>query len=192
MDLQPNNVQALNYAAHVYRRQGQWTRHLSELARCEQLDPRDARIPTQMGASYCRLRMWGEAARFGSRSLALDPHNKNGMIDLLVTALNGTADIDKASRILAAFPADDLTVVSYKFGGDISNIIGDWLSLSIVKRDFAAALQTWERQSDHVTTERDRLSARAAIHVLAGDAASAREEIDRARTLVEAQPGNAR
>ena len=72
LELQPNNVRALNYSAHVHRRQGQWKRHLSELTRCEQLDPRDASVPAEIGASYCRLRMWEEAKRAGSRSLALD------------------------------------------------------------------------------------------------------------------------
>ncbi|MGH8102384.1 MAG: hypothetical protein ACREIW_13870, partial [Chthoniobacterales bacterium] len=98
LDLQPNNVQALNYAAHVYRRQGQWKRHLAELAKCEQLDPRDPQIPTQIGASFCRLRMWKEANRAGQRALALDPHNLSAMIDVLVSGLNGTGDIEKAKQ----------------------------------------------------------------------------------------------
>jgi serine/threonine-protein kinase len=185
LDLQPNNVQALNYAAHVYRRQGQWKRHLAELAKCEQLDPRDPQIPTQIGATYCRLRMWKEANRAGQRALALDPHNLSAMIDVLVSGLNGTGDIEKARQTLATFPADSLIGVSYNFGGDVSSIIGQLPYVYVVMRDYAAALKAWEKESSDPTAERDRLSARTAIHLLAGDATAAHDEIERAYTLVE-------
>jgi len=184
-ELQPNNVQALNYAAHVHRRQGQWQRHLSELAKCERLDPRDALIPTQIGASFCRLRMWEEANRAGSRSVALEPHNLSGMIDVLLSRLNGTGDIAKAKRTLATFPADSLIAVSYKFGGEVSNVIGQGPYVYVLMRDYAAALEAWGKKSGTSTAERDALSARAAIHVLAGDTSAARDEIERAHSLVE-------
>ncbi len=185
IELQPNNVRALNYVSHVHRRQGQWKLHLSELARCEQLDPRDAALPAAIGASYCRLRMWKEAKQAGLRSLALDPHNMPGMLDVLLSGLNGTGNIEQAMRVLATFPPGSLTVVSYKFGGDISSVVGDWPYAYVIQRDFAAALQTRNQENGDPTAERDRFSARAAIHLLAGDAAAARDEIERARALVE-------
>jgi len=184
-ELQPNNVQALNYAAHVHRRQGQWQRHLSELARCEQLDPRDAQIPTQIAASYCRLRMWSEANRAGLRSLALDPHSLSGMIDVLLSRINGSGDIEKARETLTSFPADSLIAISYKYGGEVSNISGQAPYVYVVMRDYAAALKAWDRNSGDPIAERDALSARAAIHVIAGDAAAAHDEIERAHSLVE-------
>ena len=187
LELQPNNVPALNYIAHVHRRQGEWKRHLSELARCEQLDPRNSNIPAQIGASYCRLRIWEEAARAGSRSLALDPHNVSGMVDVLLSCLNGTGDIAKATQILAAFPAGSLTAVSYKFGGDVSNIVGDWPYLDVIKRDYQTALKTRAGESRNPIADLDQFSARAAIHALDGDAAEARDEIENGRTLVEAR-----
>lgn len=185
VELQPNNVRALNYAAHVHRRQGQWKRYFSEMARCERLDPQDAEIPAQIGASYDRLRMWDEANRAGLRSLALDPHNLPGMFDVLLSCLNGTGNVDKAMGILATFPADSLTAISYKFGGDISSVIGDWPYVYVVRRDYAAALKARDKESDDPTAERDRLSARAAIHLLAGDATVTHDEIERARVLAE-------
>jgi TolB-like protein/Flp pilus assembly protein TadD len=185
LELQPNNVRALSYSAHVHRRQGQWKRHLSELMKCEQLDPLDASLPAQIGASYCRLRMWEEATRAGSRSLALDPNNMSGMVDVLLSCLNGSGDIIKATRILAAFPADSLTAVSYKFGGDVSNVIGEWPYLYVIKRDDGAALKARAKENSDPTANLDRISARAAIHVLAGDAAGAHNEIESGRILVE-------
>jgi TolB-like protein/Flp pilus assembly protein TadD len=187
LELQPNNVRARDDAAHVHRRQGQWKEHLSELAKCEELDPRDSNIPAQIGASYCRLRMWEEANRAGLRSLALDPHNLTGMLDVVSSCLNGTGDIEKATRILAAFPADLLIAHSDKFAGDISGIIGPGTYLYVIKRDYAAALKAWGQEKSSSFQVRDRLVARAAIHLLAGDAANARDEIESGRTLVEAR-----
>ena len=183
--LQPNNVRALNYSAHVHRRQGQWMRHLSELTRCEQLDPRDAQIPAQMGATYCRLRMWQEANRAGQRALALDPHNMPAMVDVLLSCLNGTGDIEKATRLLATFPADSLIAQSYKRGGDVSNIIGEWPYFYVIKRDYAAALKARDKDAGDSTA--NRLSARVAISVLASDTSTANEEIESARASIEAK-----
>jgi TolB-like protein/cytochrome c-type biogenesis protein CcmH/NrfG len=189
LELQPNNVPALNYIAHVHRRQGQWKRHLAEMAACEQLDPRNTNIPAQIGASYCRIRMWEEAARAGSRSLALDPHNMPGMVDVLLSCLNGTGDIAKATQILAAFPADSLTAVSYKFGGDVSNVIGEWPYLYVIKRDYGTALKARAREKSNPSGNLDQFSARAAIHLLAGSVAGAHDDIESARALVEAKLG---
>jgi TolB-like protein/class 3 adenylate cyclase len=187
LELQPNNVPALDYAAHVHRRQGQWKQHLSEMAKCEELDPRNSNIPAQIGASYCRLRRWEEANRAGLRSLALDPHNLAGMVNVILSCLNGTGDIEKATRILAIFPADSLIARSDKFGGDISGIIGQWPYLYVIKRDYGAALKAWDKEKSSSLENRDRLAGKAAIHLLAGDAANARDEIESGRALVEAR-----
>jgi TolB-like protein/Tfp pilus assembly protein PilF len=185
LELQPNNVRALEHSANVHRRQGQWTRHLSELARCEQLDPRDAQIPVLMGATYCRLRMWEEANRAGQRALALDPHNMPGMVHVLLSSFEGTGDIEKATRLLATFPPDLLVAQSFKRGGDVSNVIGQWPYFYVIKRDYATALRAWDKDSGEAVA--NRLSARTAIFVLAGDTSTVTEEIERARALVEAR-----
>ena len=187
LELQPNNARALNYSAHVHRRQGQWSRYLSEMVKCEQLDPRDPQIPESISATYCRLRMWEEAKRAAQRALALDPHHMPAMVDVLLSCLNGSGDIEKATRLLATFPADSLIAQSYKRGGDISNIIGEWPYFYVIKRDYAAAFKA--RDNDAGDSRANRLSAKAAIFVLAGDTSSARTEIENARVLVEARLG---
>ena len=185
LELQPNNTRALLYAAGIHRRQGLWKQYLSELTRCEQLDPLDAQIPAGMGATYCRLRMWEEANRGGQRALALDPRNMPGMVHALLPSLEGTGDIEKATRLLATFPADALIAQSFKIGGDVSNIIGIWPYFYVIKRDYASALKAWDKDSGEAVA--NRLSARAAIFVLTGDTSSAHDEIERARVLVEAR-----
>jgi serine/threonine-protein kinase len=128
--------------------------------------------------------MWKEATRAGSRALALDPHNIIAMRDVLYSCLDGTGDVEEATRILATFPPGTNLITNTNFG-NYPAIIGAQAYLQVIKRDFAAALQTWGTEKSNPTENRQRLAARGVIHVLAGDAANARDEIERARDLVE-------
>src|SRR5262249_46277013 len=74
LELQPNNVSALELSAYIHRRQGQWERALSEMIKCETRDPRNPQLVANIGGAYCSLRMWDEAKRAGLHALALDPH----------------------------------------------------------------------------------------------------------------------
>jgi serine/threonine-protein kinase len=129
--------------------------------------------------------MWEEANRAGQRALALDPRNMPGMVYVLLPSLEGTGDIEKASQLLAAFPTELLIAQSFKLGGDVCNIVGIWPYFYMIKRDYAAALKAWDK--DNGEAPANRLSARAAISVLAGNTSNAREEIESARALVEAR-----
>jgi TolB-like protein len=186
LELQPNNASALENCGYIHRRQGQWQRSLSELEKCARQDPRNALLPANIGNSYLNLRMWKEASRAGSRALALDPHNILAMRAVLFSCLNGTGDIKEANRILATFAPARTLMTSTSFG-ICEFVIGAEANLWVIKRDFAAALHTWETESSDPAANRQRLSARAAIHVLAGDAAGAQSEIEKARALVEAR-----
>jgi TolB-like protein len=183
-ELQPNNVRALRFIASVHYRQAKWKRSLSEYEQCERLDPLDPAVPGSIGWNYCFLRMWKEASRAGSRALNLDPHSDLGMRAVLFSCLNGTGDIEEATRILRRFPPGTLLGTN---SWDVQNIIGIGTYVYVLRRDFEAALKQWDKESSDPIANRQRLSARVAIHVLAGDASSAREEIERARGLVEAR-----
>ena len=191
--LQPNNVRALTYLANIHLRQGQWERGLSEFKKCEELDPRDPAIPDSIGGCYLHLRLWEEAKRAGLHSLALDPRNAGGMHIVFFSCLNGTGDIKEATRILRTFPPETGSW-GYIPGGYIAIINLDAF-LSVVERDFGAAFKALDNESSDPTANRLRLSARAVIHVLAGDEATAQVEIEKAREMVEAklreQPGDA-
>ena len=186
LELRPNNAQALESIAFIYRRQGQWERLLSELAKCEERDPRNATLIANLGTSYLNLRMWQEAKRAGLRALALDPHNVVGMRAVFISDLNGSNDINEAKRALATFPPGT-TLSNPSQVGNVATVIGDGTYLNIIARDFAAAFKAWENETADPDQNRSRLAARVAIHVLAGDAASAQGEIASARGLVEAR-----
>jgi TolB-like protein/class 3 adenylate cyclase/Tfp pilus assembly protein PilF len=182
IELQPNNANALQACAYIYRRQGQWERSLSELARCEERNPRDASLPANIGASYCYLRMWEDARRAGSLAWTLDPHNLAGLRDVFFSYLFGKGDIDAAKRTLAASPPDKRMIAF----GAIGNSGMDFY-LHVIERDFAAALKTCKTETGNPDEDRARLAARVAVHVLAGDVASAHDEIEKARGLLEAR-----
>src|SRR5437763_4785954 len=186
LELRPNNAQALESIAFIHRRQGQWERVLPELAKCEERDPRNASLIANLGTSYLNLRMWREAKRAGLRALALDPHNVVGMRAVFISDLNGSNDINEAKRAWATFPPGT-TLSNPSQVGNAATIVGDGTYLNIIARDFAAAFNAWENETADPDQNRSRLAARVAIHVLAGDAASAQGEIASARELVEAR-----
>jgi TolB-like protein len=184
LELQPNNLAALGYCGYIHRRQGQWQRSLSELEKCEQLDPRNAQLVANIAGSYFYLRMWKEASRAGWRALALDPHNIIAMRDVFYSCLDGTGNIEETARILRTFPPGTTLITNANFG-NYQSLIGAEAHVLVIKRNFSGALRTWGTESSNPTANRQRLSARAVIHVLAGDAAGAQGEMENARDLVE-------
>jgi TolB-like protein len=193
LELQPNNALARQYSAWVYRRRGEWERSLADSQRAEELDPRDAQIPANIGATYQALRLWRDSERAELRALAIDPHIRLAAINLLVTRLNATGDVDSARRALNGFP--EMTTVSPIRAGDVLDIVGMQGYLYVIEKRFTDAFQTVEKQagnSDLVHLE--QLAGRVAVRVLAGQTEAAKSAGEEARPLLEArlraQPGD--
>jgi len=182
VELQPNNVSALELSAYVHRRQGQWERALAEMTKCEARDPRNPQLVGNIGAAYCSLRMWDEAKRGGLRALAIDPRSFVGLQTAIFASLNGTGDIEEAKRTLASYPVGGGTA-------EFSVIAAapPVVYLKVIERDFSAALKLCEADIADPGENRSRLAGRAAIHVLAGDTLSAQGEVTRARDLLESR-----
>jgi len=186
LDLQPNNLRALEFSAYVHRRQGDWQRALSALTKCQERDPRDASLVANTGAIYTNLRMWLDGKRLGLRSLALDPHSVLGMRQVVTSDINGAGDISNAKQALGTFPPN-LRLINKVVIGNASAVIGEGTYLHVLEHDFSGALKDWENETADPDESRMRPAARAAIHVLAGDAARAQPEIEKARALLEAR-----
>ena len=186
LDLQPNNLRALEFSAYVHRRQGDWQRALSALTKCQERDPRDASLVANTGAIYTNLRMWPDGKRLGLRSLALDPHSVLGMRQVVTSDINGAGDISNAKQALGTFPPN-LRLINKVVIGNASAVIGEGTYLHVLEHDFSGALKDWENETADPDESRMRPAARAAIHVLAGDAAGAQPEIEKARALLEAR-----
>ena len=186
LELQPNHADARKFSGYVYRRMGQWERSLVEMAKAEELDPRDDAIPANIAASYVNLRQWNDAKRAASRSLTLHPHNQVGLRNLFLSCVNGDGRTDAARRVIGSLPSG-VTLTTNAVRGSVSNIIEDFSYLQVLERDFAGALQHAKNENDDPRERVSRLVARVAIRVLAGDAAGERAESEEACALMEAR-----
>jgi TolB-like protein/Tfp pilus assembly protein PilF len=193
LELQPNNADALAYCAYVYRRRGEWERSLAVSQQAEELDPRDDRIPTNIGVTYNALRLWKDAERAELRALAIDPHNTLAALFLLGTRLNATGDVDSARQALDGFPEVIKSIPGGASGprgatgpGDISAVIGWPVYLDVIERRFTDAFQSVEKRV--INDDRahlQQLAGRVAIRVLAGETEAAKSAGEEALPLLE-------
>src|SRR5262245_20483330 len=195
LELQPNNADARAFCAWVYRRRGEWERSLSDSQRAEELDPRDATIPTNIGVTYYALRLWKDAERAQLRALAIDPHNTQAAMFLILTRLTTTGDVASARRALDDFPEVIKGIPGGAGGprgatgaGDISAVIGWPAYLDVIQRRFTDAFQAVEKRV--VNDDRahlQQLAGRVAIRVLAGEPEAAKLMGEEALPLLEAR-----
>jgi tetratricopeptide (TPR) repeat protein len=185
LELQPSNARAREYLGFVYRRQGDWEKSLAEMTRAEELDPLDVNTVIQQGVTYICLRRWNEAQRAVTRALAIDPHFTLAAWLLARICENSRGDIECARRAVETVPAKyDPLEVRY----DAAAFIGERSYVDIFERNFAQAVQGWDKPSDDTAGARIRqLEARVAIHVIAGQAAAARSEAEELRSLLESK-----
>ncbi len=91
--------------AYVHRRQGNLLQALSEFEKAVALDPRNPKLPGDVGATLMELRRYTEAVAACDRALALAPDSIDGQV-YRATALRMRGDLEGASRSLATIPAD--------------------------------------------------------------------------------------
>ena len=183
--LQPNNALARQFCAWVCRRRGEWERSIADAKKAEEIAPRDATIPMNLGITYALLRRWKDAKEVQVRALAIDPHSVIAAAILAMTQLNSTGDIDSARRAFDGI-SSALRTSSLSVHGDVSNVIGMRVYLDVIERRFRDAFQSLENEapaSDHSQL----LAGRAALAVLAGDNGAATSAAEQALPLLEAK-----
>jgi TolB-like protein len=185
LELQPNNAQVRQFRGWIYRRRGEWKRSLAETQRAQELDPRDPQIPANIGLTYSTLRQWRDAERAELRALAIDPHNVVAASGLATIRLNSIGDIDSARRAFTDIPAS-IPSASQSFQGDATAIIGNRVYVDVIERRFTYALQSLGNKTETIDPA-ERLAARAAVGVLAGEIEAARSASQEARPLLEAK-----
>jgi TolB-like protein/Tfp pilus assembly protein PilF len=184
IDLQPNNAEAAEFSAFVHRRKGKWQECLTELLKSKEKDPLNAVVAADIGTTYVQLRMWQQAREAAAHALEINPHNVVAMRVSLISCRNGSGDLTEAKRLLATFPKEpDLTVTR----PGIAPLIGERAYLSIIERDFGAALTVWENDRSDPGEKRKRLSARSAIRVLSGDLPAAKADAEEAHNLLDSR-----
>ena len=192
LELQPNNADTRAFCAWVYRRRGEWERSLADSQRAEELDPRDASIPTNIGATCFALRLWKDAERAELRALAIDPHNTQAAMFLVLIRLTTTGDVDLARRALDDFPEVIKGIPGGPRGatgpGDVGAVIGWPVYLDLIERRFTDAFQAVEKRVvDDDRAHLQQLAGRVAIRVLAGEPEVAKSMGEEALPLLEAR-----
>src|SRR5438046_6372940 len=182
LELQPNHADARADCAWVYRRRGEWDRSLADSQRAEELDPRDAGIPTNIGATYLALRLWKDAERAELRALAIDPHNTQAAMFLVLIRLTTTGDVDSARRALDDFPEVIKGIPGGAGGprgapgaGAVGAVSGWPVYLDVIERRFTDAIQAVEKRV--VNDDRahlQQLAGRVASRVVAGEPEAAK------------------
>jgi TolB-like protein/Tfp pilus assembly protein PilF len=193
LELQPNNADARAFSAWVYRRRGEWKRSLAESQRAEELNPRDASIPTNIGATCNVLRLWKDAERAELRALAIDPHNTQAAMFLVFTRLTTAGDVASARRALDDFPELIKGIPGGAGGprgatgpGDIGAVIGWPANLDVMERRFTDAFQAVEKRVINDDRARlQQLAGRVAIRLLAGEPEAAKSMGEEALPLLE-------
>jgi len=195
LELQPNNADARAFCAWVYRRRGEWERSLADSQRAEELDPRDASIPTNIGVTCNLLRLWSDAERAELRALAIDPHNTQAAMFLVLTRLTTTGDVASARRALDDFPEVIKGLPGGAGGprgatgaGDVSAVVGWPAYLDVNERRFTDAFQAVEKRV--VNDDRahlQQLAGGVAIRVLAGEPEAAKSMGEETLPLLEAR-----
>ncbi len=185
LELQPSNARARVLLGFVFRRQGEWEKSLAEVTRAQELDPLDVNTVTQQGLSYVSLRRWNEAQRLVTRAIAIDPHFTLAAWLLARICENNKGDIQCARRAVENVPPSfDPLEVRY----NAAAFIGEHSYVDLLERNFAQALQAWDKPPDDNAGGRVRqLEARVAIQVIAGRAGAARSEAEELRGLLESK-----
>ena len=101
---------------------------------------------------------------------------------LLLSSLNRTGNTQKALQLLGDFPPDDLLLPNT---GTYDMVIGTRGEFLVLGRNFDSALKVWDSGAAVAADERQRLAAKATIHVLAGDVSSEQVDAGKARELLE-------
>ncbi|MGH9857931.1 MAG: tetratricopeptide repeat protein, partial [Acidobacteriota bacterium] len=100
----PNEVEALSAIAFVERRQGKFEDSLKHLKTIVELDPRNAGLPSEIGAVLTRLRRYAEANNYYDRSLQLAPDQVYGYGSKRDNILLWKGDLKEARKILEKMP----------------------------------------------------------------------------------------
>jgi TolB-like protein/Tfp pilus assembly protein PilF len=101
----PNNAIVLFAIAVVHRRQGKMSEAIREAEQAAILDPRDNKLPRLIGETLVYLRRYAEADAPFNRTLVLSPDDLETQV-YQATALQMRGELEAASRVLAAIPAD--------------------------------------------------------------------------------------
>jgi TolB-like protein/DNA-binding winged helix-turn-helix (wHTH) protein/Flp pilus assembly protein TadD len=176
----PSDAAVRGAIAFIHRRQGKFDEALAGLAQAQLRDPRNPLWFTERGNTLAQVRRYAEAEQEYNRALAVDPQGYRVVAYKALTHLCA-GEIDAARATLANAPDNPdstgvLTVARYRLA---------WLD-----RDATRALAVLAESKDDWIEDPFMSSVpvsllRANAHALAGDAAAARADYERAAAAAE-------
>jgi TolB-like protein/Flp pilus assembly protein TadD len=96
----PSDDGLLGLIAHVYRRQGQWSKALAYEKEAERLNPLDDGAAQALGGLYAALRQFAAANYYWDLALAKEPRSVSYRLTKALSYLNLTGDLKAAQRLL--------------------------------------------------------------------------------------------
>jgi TolB-like protein/class 3 adenylate cyclase/Tfp pilus assembly protein PilF len=124
----PNNVEALDHMARIYRRQGRWREAIAGFEQVRSLNP--LAEPAELVRTYWMVRDWPAAAVAMKRNLARIPDNPLPRVGLAQIEVVANGNLAAAKAKLREIPA------GVDPDGEVT--LANW-NLSMLERDFARA-----------------------------------------------------
>ena len=132
-ELSPSSANAIVMTAMVKRRQGNLDESIQLQLDAAAIDPRNADVWVNLGRSYRGMRRFKEAREMFDRALTIVPGDESVLGQKIETYL-AEGDLDAAGQALPK--------VEPKLG---SRLFGDYVSLLILRRDFAGGIAFLEK-----------------------------------------------
>jgi tetratricopeptide (TPR) repeat protein len=99
-EVRPSDYNLPYLLAHIYARQGQWSKAVASVHESERLNPLDYGPPGDLGRYYAVLRQFAAANYYLDRALAATPHLANAHLVKAMAYLNLTGDLAGVRRLL--------------------------------------------------------------------------------------------
>ncbi|MBI3872567.1 MAG: tetratricopeptide repeat protein [candidate division Zixibacteria bacterium] len=130
----PNDSRILFTTGGIRRRQGRFAEARDNLMRAFPLDPRDARLPLEIGVTCLLMRQFEEAERFFDQSIALAPDQTNAYTWKSMLYLGWRGDLNAARHALESV-----------LQPDVDATFAEWFLLRLCERDFQGTLVWLDR-----------------------------------------------
>jgi TolB-like protein/Flp pilus assembly protein TadD len=177
----PNESQAYFAIGAIQRRQGKWAESTANLEKAAALDPKNAEILSNLAFSYIALRNFETADRIADRVIATAPQSLQGVGLKGLIAVQWKGDLSFAEKEFSSISpeTDPAGVITWGRA---------WILM--LQRKFSDALRVLERFNGETlftttTAPCPKAFAQGMIHVLQGDKARARTELEQARSVSE-------
>jgi len=179
-ELVPNEAQAREMVAYIYRRQGKWTQAVDNMKKAYELNPQDDNIPNNLAQTYFALREFEQAARYYDECNDIDPEDPAHLWDKANVVAAWKGDLEEVLDVISSMPPDEADA-AWSWNHFARTIYSLWT------RDFATAREhanQWSREAAPIFLSFQR-STLAQIEFMDKGAEAARPKLEEANEIVQ-------